>query len=71
MSWASKIAKPYRIDHEKKFRLKDFDPADTSGVRSRQQAQELLEKGIAEMEEFWQFMKKTRATLTPGSFETP
>jgi hypothetical protein len=25
---------------------------------------------IAEMEEFWTFMKKSRATLAPGSFET-
>ena len=26
---------------------------------------------IAEMEEFWQFMKKSRRILRPGSIETP
>jgi PPK2 family polyphosphate:nucleotide phosphotransferase len=51
MSWASKIAKPYRIDHGKKFRLKDFDPADTGGIESKEHAQELLDKGIAELEQ--------------------
>jgi PPK2 family polyphosphate:nucleotide phosphotransferase len=51
MSWASKIAKPYRIDRGKKFRLKDFDTADTGGVDSKEHAQELLEKGIAELAE--------------------
>jgi PPK2 family polyphosphate:nucleotide phosphotransferase len=49
MSWASKLAKPYRIDDGKKFRLKDFDPADTGNFRSKEHAQELLDKGIAEM----------------------
>jgi PPK2 family polyphosphate:nucleotide phosphotransferase len=52
MSWASKLSNPYRIDHGKKFRLKDFDPASTSHVHSKQQANELLDKGIAEMAEF-------------------
>jgi PPK2 family polyphosphate:nucleotide phosphotransferase len=53
MSWASKIAKMYRIEHGKNFRLKDFDPADTRGIHSKEHAEELLEKGIAEMAE-WQ-----------------
>ena len=26
---------------------------------------------IAEMEEFWRFMKRTRRSLKPGSIETP
>jgi hypothetical protein len=26
---------------------------------------------VAEMEEFWEFMKKTRGVLEPGSVETP
>jgi PPK2 family polyphosphate:nucleotide phosphotransferase len=51
MSWASKIAKPYRIEHGKKFRLKDFDPADTGGVDSKEHAQELMDKGIAALAE--------------------
>jgi PPK2 family polyphosphate:nucleotide phosphotransferase len=52
MSWASKLSKPYRIDHGQKFRLKDFDPASTSHVHSKEHAKELLEKGITEMSEF-------------------
>jgi PPK2 family polyphosphate:nucleotide phosphotransferase len=51
MSWASKFSKPYRIDHGKKFRLKDFDPASTAHIHSKPHAQELLAKGIAEMSE--------------------
>ena len=49
MSWASKLSAPYRIDHGKKFRLKDFDPADTGQCRTKEHAQELLDKGIADM----------------------
>jgi PPK2 family polyphosphate:nucleotide phosphotransferase len=49
MSWASKFSDPYRIDHSKKFRLKDFDPASTAQVHSKEHAQELLDKGIADM----------------------
>ncbi|HEX3739757.1 MAG TPA: polyphosphate kinase 2 family protein [Terriglobales bacterium] len=49
MSWASKLSDPYRIDHGKNFRLKDFDPASTAHVHSKHHAQELLDKGIADM----------------------
>jgi len=35
MSWARKLAKPYRVDDGKKFRLKDFDPGDTGHIKSR------------------------------------
>ena len=51
MSWASKLSKPYRVDHGKNFRLRDFDPATTGHFRSREHARELLEQGIAEMAE--------------------
>ena len=51
MSWASKLSDPYRIDHGKKFRLKDFDPASTGHFHSKEHAQELLDKGIASMRE--------------------
>jgi PPK2 family polyphosphate:nucleotide phosphotransferase len=51
MSWASKLAKPYRIEHGKNFRLKDFDPADTGKLHSKEEAVELLEKGISSMAE--------------------
>ena len=51
MSWASKLSDPYRIDHGKGFRLKDFDPASTGRFHSKEHAQELLDKGIADMRE--------------------
>lgn len=51
MSWASKLAKPYRVDDGKDFRLKDFDPGDTGKLHSREHAQELLQRGIARMAE--------------------
>ncbi|MGH9530655.1 MAG: polyphosphate kinase 2 family protein [Terriglobales bacterium] len=51
MSWAGKLANPYRIDHGKKFRLKDFDPGDTGGHHSKDQAEELLARGIAALDE--------------------
>jgi PPK2 family polyphosphate:nucleotide phosphotransferase len=51
MSWANKLTKPYRIEHGKTFRLKDFDPADTGKLRSKEQIVELLEKGISRMQE--------------------
>jgi PPK2 family polyphosphate:nucleotide phosphotransferase len=51
MSWASKLVKPYRIEHGKNFRLKDFDPADTGKLDSKEDALKLLETGIASMEE--------------------
>ena len=51
MSWAGKLAKPYRLEDGKKFRLKDFDPGDTGKLRSKEHAKELLEKGITLMSE--------------------
>jgi PPK2 family polyphosphate:nucleotide phosphotransferase len=51
MSWVSKLVKPYQVDNGKKFRLKDFDPGDTGGLRSKEHAQKLLEQGIASMAE--------------------
>jgi PPK2 family polyphosphate:nucleotide phosphotransferase len=49
MSYAGKLSKPYRVESGKKFRLKDFDPADTGGVPSPKVGEELLQKGIAAM----------------------
>ena len=51
MSWAGTLAKPYRIEHGKGFRLKDFDPASTGRLHSKEHAAELLEKGISRMAE--------------------
>ena len=51
MSWARKFSKPYQVEHGKKFRLKDYDPADTAGLHSPEHAEDLLAKGIARMAE--------------------
>src|SRR5271168_1261911 len=47
----TKLAKSYRIDDGKHFRLKDFDPADTGHWRSIEHAQEDLQKDIARLED--------------------
>ncbi len=49
MSVASDFSKPYRVDNGKKFRLKDFAPDDSSGVKSRKQAEKVLQLGIERM----------------------
>jgi PPK2 family polyphosphate:nucleotide phosphotransferase len=41
---ASHLVEPYRITNGEKFRLKDHDPADTGGLKDKQQAQSLLEE---------------------------
>lgn len=51
MSWASKFSKPFRVEHGKKFRLKDHDPADTGKLHSQERAEELLTKGVEKMSE--------------------
>jgi PPK2 family polyphosphate:nucleotide phosphotransferase len=51
MSWASKLAKAYRVEDGQKFRLKDFDPNDTRDFESEEHAKEKLEKGIQHMAE--------------------
>jgi PPK2 family polyphosphate:nucleotide phosphotransferase len=40
---ASRLAEPYCITNGEKFRLKDWDPADTNGVKSKQHAQNILD----------------------------
>jgi PPK2 family polyphosphate:nucleotide phosphotransferase len=47
----AKLAKSYRIDDGKHFRLKDFDPADTGQLKSEEEAKESLQKDILRMEE--------------------
>jgi PPK2 family polyphosphate:nucleotide phosphotransferase len=46
-----KLLKRYRIEHGKRFHLKDHDPADTHGLGSelKPHAKELLENGVKEM----------------------
>jgi PPK2 family polyphosphate:nucleotide phosphotransferase len=40
---ASRLAEPFRVTKGEKFRLKDWDPADTTGVKSKEHAQEILD----------------------------
>ncbi|HWW13743.1 MAG TPA: polyphosphate kinase 2 family protein [Candidatus Dormibacteraeota bacterium] len=47
----SKLARSYRIDDGKHFRLKDFDPADTGHWHSVENAREALQEGILRMAE--------------------
>ncbi len=42
-----KLIEPYRVTHGKRFRLKDFDPADTQGLDLKEEADEFL-KGTVE-----------------------
>jgi PPK2 family polyphosphate:nucleotide phosphotransferase len=51
MSAASDISIPYRVEDGSKFRLKDFDPGDTSGVKSKKYANQLLQDGVAQLAE--------------------
>src|SRR5215472_7686110 len=46
-----KILKRYRIEDGENFRLKDYDPADTHGLKSefKPQAREFLAHGVKEM----------------------
>jgi len=49
-----RFLKPFRITDGRGFRLKDIDPRDTRGLKSREQADELLQQGIemlADMQE--------------------
>ena len=47
MSKAAKLSRPYRVERGKTFRLKDFDPGDTGGLRlEKDHAAELLDKGV-------------------------
>jgi len=51
MKAAREFSRPYRVTEGRKFRLKDVDPGDTSHVGSKEEAAELLEKGVARLAE--------------------
>jgi PPK2 family polyphosphate:nucleotide phosphotransferase len=42
---ASRLSRPFCIEQGDKFRLKDYDPAGTNGMKSKKQAQEILQRG--------------------------
>src|SRR6202790_2369826 len=43
------LASAYRITDGAKFRLKDFDPGDTDGVKSKEHAQEMLKESTEKL----------------------
>jgi PPK2 family polyphosphate:nucleotide phosphotransferase len=45
----SELVERYRIAENKKFRLADIDPADTWKLKSKEHAEEWLEKGVARL----------------------
>jgi PPK2 family polyphosphate:nucleotide phosphotransferase len=45
----AKLASVCRVDDGKSFRLKDFDPADTNGLKSKQECAELLQHNIGQL----------------------
>jgi PPK2 family polyphosphate:nucleotide phosphotransferase len=51
MSAVPDVSKPYRVDNGRRFRLKDFDPGDSSGVKSKKHAEKELPRGLARMVE--------------------
>ena len=45
----SDFSRRYRVDSGRKFRLKDFDPGDSSGVKSKKYAEKELPRGVERM----------------------
>jgi PPK2 family polyphosphate:nucleotide phosphotransferase len=46
LKFVRKLAARYRVEHPKKFRLKDVDPADTWKIDSQEAAEKLLAEGV-------------------------
>jgi PPK2 family polyphosphate:nucleotide phosphotransferase len=47
----AKFVKPFRVQHGRHFRLKDYNPGETRGLKSNEDAVELLQRGIHQMAE--------------------
>ena len=53
----AKLVKPYRIDKAKSFRLKEVDPADTSGLAiDAKEARAILKKGVERLAELQEML---------------
>ena len=48
---AHKLADAFKVRHADSFRLKDYDPADTSGIHSKDKANELLQQSVAVLQD--------------------
>lgn len=53
MKKLGQLAAPYRVEDGRHFRLKDFDPADTKKIRSKEHAAAALQDGIDQLRD-WQ-----------------
>src|SRR6266581_9110934 len=49
---AAKISEPFRITRGEKFRLKDYDPADTGGLKDKEKALKTLQRGVQLLSHF-------------------
>ncbi len=43
---ADRLSAPYLVEHGKSFRLKDYDPADTGKIHSKEEAEEILQHDL-------------------------
>jgi PPK2 family polyphosphate:nucleotide phosphotransferase len=50
----SRLIEPYRVEHGKKFRLKDYDPADTQELDLKEEANQLLKEGVKRLSDMQQ-----------------
>jgi PPK2 family polyphosphate:nucleotide phosphotransferase len=51
MKKLGQLATQYRVENGKRFRLKDFDPADTGKMRSKEHAVAALQRGIDQLQD--------------------
>ena len=49
---AAEISQPFRITKGEKFRLKDYDPADTGGLKDKEKALKTLQRGVELLSHF-------------------
>ena len=49
---AADISEPFRIAKGEKFRLKDYDPADTGGLKDKEKALKTLQRGVELLSHF-------------------
>jgi PPK2 family polyphosphate:nucleotide phosphotransferase len=49
MKQLGKLAKAYRVERGKHFKLKDFDPADTGDIRSKERATPAMQKSLEQL----------------------
>jgi PPK2 family polyphosphate:nucleotide phosphotransferase len=47
----ARLADRFRVEHGQSFRLKDYDPGDTHGLLSKDQAAEILERNVAHLQD--------------------